>query len=616
MTSRLPVIVGFGGFNAAGRSSGHQAYKRMILESLGVGARHETLAALAAIMGLSDRDETVIANGTLVRKIETAYFDPDGAPLTKKYTLDSNSSPASVTVSRRNLPSSLPSHWYVEPLDEQAKICRVSFEGEQDIRVNTQEPIAVKTAGQLPSGFAPGAFYRSLNHPRGLQLAILGASDAVQSLGIKWSNVTERLSPDEISVYSASIMSQLDSTGFGGLFNGRLNGGRASSKQVALGLNSMPADFINAYVLGSMGATGGTTGACATFLYNLRQGVEDIRSGRRKVSVVGASEAPILPEIIDGYTAMGALATDVELQKLDGLGTPDYRRASRPFGHNCGFTLAESSQYVVLMSDELAVELGARIYAAVPGVYINADGYKKSISAPGAGNYITMGKAVGLARTLLGDEAVRRRSVVQAHGSSTPQNRVSESKIFHKVATAFGIESWPIGAVKAYLGHSLAAASGDQLMASLGLFEHGLLPGIKTMTEIAPDVHASRLNIPIQDLELGKDATDVVFLNSKGFGGNNATATVFSPSVVKRYLRARYQNSTWQKYEAGLEETELAVERYLEHADRGDLNPIYEFGNHLVDEEQIRLDAQSMQIPGHGRQIKLDINEGFSGFSK
>ena len=62
---------------------------------------------------------------------------------------------------------------------------------------------------------------------------------------------------------------------------------RVTSKQLPLGLCEMPADFINAYVLGSLGATGATIGACATFLYNLRQGVEDIQSGRRRVVMVG-----------------------------------------------------------------------------------------------------------------------------------------------------------------------------------------------------------------------------------------------------------------------------------------------------------------------------------------
>ncbi len=80
----------------------------------------------------------------------------------------------------------------------------------------------------------------------------------------------------------------------------------------------------------------------------------------------------------------------------------DFRRASRPFGENCGFTLAESSQYVVLMDDELALRLGADIHGAVTDVFINADGFKKSISAPGPGNYLTVAKAVASAVQIVG----------------------------------------------------------------------------------------------------------------------------------------------------------------------------------------------------------------------
>ena len=64
----------------------------------------------------------------------------------------------------------------------------------------------------------------------------------------------------------------------------------------------MPTDFINAYVLGSVGMTGSITGACATFLYNLQKGIDVITSGQARVVIVGNSEAPILPECI-GATA-------------------------------------------------------------------------------------------------------------------------------------------------------------------------------------------------------------------------------------------------------------------------------------------------------------------------
>ena len=80
---------------------------------------------------------------------------------------------------------------------------------------------------------------------------------------------------------------------------------------------------------------------------------------------------------------MGALAEDEALIKLDGTGELDHRRACRPFADNCGFTLAEASQFVILFDDELALELGAHIYAGVGDVFVNADGFKKSIPGPG-----------------------------------------------------------------------------------------------------------------------------------------------------------------------------------------------------------------------------------------
>ena len=100
-------------------------------------------------------------------------------------------------------------------------------------------------------------------------------------------------------------MGQLDSYSAGGMMQFPLLGKRATSKQAALGLCEMPADFINAYVIGGLGGTGGAIGACATFLYNLKQAVDDIRAGRCRVAVIGGAEAPIVPEIVEGVSHHG-----------------------------------------------------------------------------------------------------------------------------------------------------------------------------------------------------------------------------------------------------------------------------------------------------------------------
>ena len=624
--THLPVIIGFGGINSAGRSSGFHAYRRTVLESLPAAHADHTLRALAAMMGLVShdgsgyrtRDGNAIAEAdiagrfrqqildhTLIRRLEPQYFDGDRMPVQLNFDVGPAAGGTfTFTTSNSELPDPLPPGWKVLGKDDGGT--RIEVSAHAEVRLESHRKIAVQSAGQLPTGFDPTTLYASRFHPRGLVMTIVGSSDAVRSVGIDWDTLTARLRPDEIAVYASSAMAQLDQYGTGGMLQARLRGGRVSAKQLPLGLNTMPADFVNAYVLGNVGCTGAIAGACASFLYNLRLAVEDIQSGRRRLVVVGNAEAPLVPEVIEGYHAMSALATDDGLARLDGTTLPDWRRASRPFGENCGFVLGESGQYFVLCDDTLALELGADIFGAVPDVFVNADGFKKSISSPGPGNYITLAKAVASARALLGEDAVRQRSFLQAHGSSTPQNRVTESKIFNQVAGAFGIEAWPVTAIKAFVGHSLAPASADQLVNTLGVFHHGILPGIKTTPAIAADVHRDHLDITLKDLDLTGRA-DIGFLNSKGFGGNNATGTILAPDVVERMLAKRHGTATLAAYQKKREATREAAAAYDDACCRGPMQPIYRFGDDLIDEDKITLDAHHLALPGLANPVDLDL---------
>lgn len=87
----LPIIVGMGGINAAGRTSFHQGYKRIVLDKLNAKDRQETYLGLASLMNLVryedghliDQNDQVVQEGevelrfgeqilagTLIRKIE------------------------------------------------------------------------------------------------------------------------------------------------------------------------------------------------------------------------------------------------------------------------------------------------------------------------------------------------------------------------------------------------------------------------------------------------------------------------------------------------------------------------------------------------------------------
>ncbi len=616
--ANLPVIVGFGGINPAGRSSFHHGYRRLVFDALSAEKAELTLSSLAPLMGINKSAAlfssdgamaTEILQGTLVRQMEQGVINAAAVDYNQKIILQNNdSAPLTFDLAVKHLPETIPSSWQVERISDQQ--VRVNVVDEHTLLVPSQRELKVQAAGQLPSGFNPGADYASHNHPRGLQMTVFGASDALASVGIDWEVLSQKVAADQVSVYAGSGMGQLDANANGGMMSARFNGKRTTSKQCPFGFAEMPADFINAYILGSLGTTGTSMGACASFLYNLRQGITDIQSGRSRIAIVGNSEAPIVPEVIEGYAAMSALATDKELRQLDN-GILNYRRACRPFGENCGFTLAESAQFVVLFDDSLAVELGAKMYGAVTDVFINADGHKKSISAPGVGNYLTVAKALGSARGLLGDESIQQRSFIQAHGTGTPQNRVTESDILNRAAQVFGIDSWPVVAVKSYLGHSVGTAGADQLVASLGVWEEGILPGIHTIDGPATDVACSHLDISRHHKDVGAKNMDAAIINAKGFGGNNASATVIAPHIVEQLVANKHKSSAWSGYQARAEQVQDQANAYDQAMLKGEAKPIYRFDNNVLNGDALTFDAKEIKVPGYDKPINLNIDSDY-----
>jgi len=634
--ARLPVITGFGGINAAGRSSGHHGYRRLVIDALPKSQAQATYHNLAALTGqLKKQDRKWLDRGgseiqldsylsqlapalrqdSLIRELENNLFDPNRLPYNRNVSLGSASDkPLQFEMRRKDLPSPLPAGWTVNDAQSKGQVS-VSASENLEIVLQSARETAVHSAGQLPSGFDPAQLYPARNHPRGLQLTVFAASDAINSMGIDWEVVKQKVAADQIAVYAGSGMGQLDYNGSGGMLQARLLGKKVSSKQLALGYAEMPADFINAYLLGNLGTTGTNVAACATFLYNLRQGIRDIQSGTHRVVLVGTSEAPLVPEIFDGFATMGALADDASLRQLDRLTdeqSPDFRRACRPFGNNAGFTLAESAQCIVLFDDELAMELGANIYGGINDVFINADGFKKSIASPGLGNYISMAKAAAATRNIIGQEGLAKRSYVQAHGTGTLQNRQTESHIINQIAESFGIQHWPVAAVKSYIGHSLASSSGDQIAASLGVWAEGIIPGILTVDEIADDVSHSNVDFLLQHKDVGKQSMDAVIINSKGFGGNNASASMLAPHIVEKMLTRRHGEKAISKYKSRNESVAQASLEYDTSTQEGENRTIYKFDHNVLGSESIDLADGKLAVTGLAPQISLELENPYS----
>ena len=634
--AHLPVIVGFGGVNSAGRSSFHQGFQRMVIDHLSPAKKQQTYLGLATLMGLlhyeegsyQDTDGNVcsleqvgerfgkyINEHTLLRKIEKAFFDVEKVEINHRVTIDTE--PGSICtflIPQKSLPTHIPDNWKVCALDDGSENVKIDMNGKMELFFPDSKVAPVQTAGQLPSGFDPGRFYNSVNHPRGLQMTVFSATDAIRSSGIDWNKLRDLVPPDQIGVYAGTGHGQMDETGGGGLMKALVLGKRTSSRQLPLSLVDMPSNFINAYIIGNLGHTGTQIAACATFLYNLDTAVKEIRSGKRRVAIVGNSEAPILPELLEGYRAMSALAEDTRLLNLNNTDTITHQHRAtscRPFTENAGFTLSESSQFIILFDDDLVLETGAQVFGSVADIFIKADGFKKSISSPGFGNYITLAKAAASVRAILGSKSLRERSFVSAHGSGTPLNRTTESHGLNETAKAFNIAKWPVTAIKCYLGHPLTPAAGDQLMAALGTWATGILPGIITLDKIADDVHQSNLSFSQAHVDLGIDGADAALLNSKGFGGNNATGVALSPQVTTRMIEKKHGKKALTTYQKKNEAVQEMAGKYEQQALRGDFTPYYRDTERVLGEDDLELTDQFMKIPGYKKKIELNLESPY-----
>ena len=606
----IPLIVAFGGISPAGLSSGDRGAQRLAWELLGAQQKTEMLQSLAALTG--KKGEQDLLDSTFVRRIMASRFDVDNLPSHAPLPLEAI---AAIELSGEpEIPP--PRGWQTQR--RKGKTFLLPGPDAEPLRTNKPRTSPCQSAGQLPDGFAPGAYYASRQHPLALEMTVFGMSNALGDLGMDWDAVIGALAPDRIAVFSGSAISQVDERGIGNYLTARLLGGRPSARSLAMGLGGMSADFINAYVLGTQAITGNNTGACATWLYNLGSASQLIRAGQVDLAVVGTAESQVNPYVIEAFHASSALASDerlLDLQQEQGESADEvlYRKACRPFANNVGMVPGESAQFAILMSDRLALEIGADIRAAALSTHIHADGYKYSISSPGSGNYLTVAKAMAEARAILGEQAVQRRSVILAHGTGTPQNRVTESHILSQCAAAFGIEAWPVVAIKSMLGHSMASASGDQAMAALGIASNGILPGMPSASEAAEDVYLDHLDMRFAPLQRDPAESQLVFLNAKGFGGNNATSALLGRDATLDMLRARHGDKVMDKWRADSDSTRAARADYDSDTRRGEYHIRYRHGEGVLDgiEGDIEVRSDSLRVRGKTAPVSLQPDNPF-----
>jgi len=224
---------------------------------------------------------------------------------------------------------------------------------------------------------------------------------------------------------------------------------------------------------------------------------------RCDIVLTGGSEAMITPLVMAGFAQMGALSRR----------TGDPRGASRPFDvDRDGFVAGEGAAILVLERRDDAVARGARVRALVAGFGASADAHHVTAPDPD-------GRGVEQAvRAALADAGVGPGEIdhVNAHGTSTPLNDVTEARVLRRVLG----EGPLVTSTKGVTGHLFGAGGAVEAAYAVLAIEHGLVPPTANLQRQDPEIQLDIATKPTPR------RLDLALSTSLGFGGQNAALVV------------------------------------------------------------------------------------------
>jgi len=255
--------------------------------------------------------------------------------------------------------------------------------------------------------------------------------------------------------------------------------------------------------LGLRGPNYAPVSACATGSHAVGEGAELIRRGDADVVLAGGTEACMHPVILAGFCAMRGLVAEEE----------DPTRASRPFdATRAGFVMGEGACVLLLEEYERAQERGARIYAEVLGYGTSNDAHHMAQPDPESVGVAEMMRAA-LSRAEVAPERV---GYINAHGTSTPQGDLAETKAIKQV---FGDHAYAlaVSSTKSELGHLFGAAGAVEAMMCVLALHEGVLP--PTINYRNPDPECDLDYVPN---DARRVQVEVALSNAMGLGGHDA----------------------------------------------------------------------------------------------
>lgn len=258
---------------------------------------------------------------------------------------------------------------------------------------------------------------------------------------------------------------------------------------------STPVDVV-AERFGFEGPRGCIVAACSSSTIAIGRAVEAIRGGRADIVLTGGTDA-LARLTFTGFNLLRLMDTE----------------PCRPFDRGrAGMNIGEGAGVLVLETLESARRRGAHIYAELTGHALGCEAHHPTAPEPEGRTIATV---IGLA---LADGSVDVSEVdhVNAHGTATQQNDISEARGFQRVFgdRAVGL---PVTSVKSMVGHCLGASGAVEAAVLALTIERGIIP---------PTIHHEETDVECPVSVVANQAREtrvrVGVSTSLGFGGNDS----------------------------------------------------------------------------------------------
>lgn len=275
---------------------------------------------------------------------------------------------------------------------------------------------------------------------------------------------------------------------------------RVSPFMVPMMISNMAGGII-AIKTGFKGPSYSPMSACATGNQAIGEAFINIRDGYSDAIVAGGAEAMMNPLAYAGFSRMRAMST------LNDAPT----KASRPFDkHRDGFVMGEGAGVLFLEEYEHAKKRGANILGEIVGYGATTDAYHITSPNPKGAE-----RAMHLAVDMAGIN-VHEVDYINAHGTSTPDGDISESKAIKRLFEN-NIDNLLVSSTKSMTGHMFGAAGGVEAIITLKSIEEGIAP--PTINYETLDEECILNVVPNEAVQMN---IEYALSNGFGFGGHNA----------------------------------------------------------------------------------------------